>query len=348
MALCRLSGYHPAFEGAFSWLPLMSLPHFALLMLFCVTAGLNFVIAKIAVTEIPPVFLVAVRYAVLVMVLFPLLRWRGWPHFWRMVPAGLLTGGLVLAVAFTGTKLSSGSVAAVVVQLEMPMTVLLSIVWLKESVGWRRWLGVALTFGGVMMLGFDPAIIDYAVGVSLVALGAMFGAVGQILLRRLKDVEPLEMQAWTGAVSVPVLIIGTLIFEEGQVQSAIDAPWLLAGTVAYMVFAMSIIGHGIRFYIIQRNDIAVVSTVSAFAPTMGVVFSIVLLKEPATWQIVAGCLTVLSGVLIIAWRQAKKVEELPMQDALSAATDIAAGDTGNARIGLDAADEAQPLGPSKD
>lgn len=287
----------------------MSLPHFALFMVFCLTNGLNYVVAKIAVDVIPPFFMLSLRFTLLLLLLIPFLKWKGWPHARQLMLVALVTGVLNFGIGHVGIKLANASVAAMVSQLNLPLAVILSVVWLHEPVGWRRWSGVFLTFAGVMTIGFDPALIDYKVGVLLMVCTAFFNAIGQILLRKLRGIGVLEMQAWTAAVAVPLLVMGSLTFESGQIEAVKAHPWLLLGVIVYSAIFVSLIGHGLRFYIIQRYDVAVVSTFTVFAPILGVVFGILLLNEPITLQIVFGFVLVISGVLIISRRQAKMAPE---------------------------------------
>ena len=68
-----------------------------------------------------------------------------WP-LWRVVLVALLMGGGNFAVFFVGLKTATPSAAAVVLQLGVPMTTLLSWLILGEKLRWRRGIGIALTF----------------------------------------------------------------------------------------------------------------------------------------------------------------------------------------------------------
>lgn len=287
----------------------MSPPHFALFMVYCLTNGLNYVVAKIGVTALPPFFLLSLRFSLLLLLVLPFFRWKGWKHARLILPAAFVTGGLNFALGFTGVKLANASVAAMISQLNLPLAVVLSVIVLHEQVGWRRWLGVVLTFAGAVTIGFDPAVLDFKVGVLFLLGAALLNAVGQILLRRLRNVGVLEMQAWTGFVAVPMMVGLTLGFESGQIEALRAAPWLVFGIVVYSAVFVSLIGHGLRFFIIQRYDVAVVSSFNVIAPTIGVLAGIALLNEPISLQVIGGFVLVLAGVLIISRRQAIKAKE---------------------------------------
>src|SRR2546421_2098903 len=116
-------------------------------MVLCVVWGLNAVAGKIGVTYIPPVFFTALRFVFVLVCLAPWLK--PVPGKWNvLIPAVFFMGGLHFALIFTGAKLSDASTMAIVNQLYVPISVLLAMFWLGESVPFRRWLGIAIAFCG--------------------------------------------------------------------------------------------------------------------------------------------------------------------------------------------------------
>lgn len=69
---------------------------------------------------------------------------------------------------------------------------LMSIVFLKEHVGWRRWLAVALAFSGVLVLA-GPQLNSFGIGFFFAFGGAFFSAVSVILMRYIGHGQPLPL-----------------------------------------------------------------------------------------------------------------------------------------------------------
>jgi O-acetylserine/cysteine efflux transporter len=272
--------------------------------------GLNFVAAKIGVTEIPPLLFIALRFTLVFILLARFLRIK--PGMMRQILLVACFSGLFhFSLIFTGTHLANASVAAILAQLQLPFATLLSIVWLKEVVGWRRWLGIALALIGIVILGFDPLIFHYRAGAVLVIAAALSMAIAQIFMRRMKDVTVFELQAWVAAISAPGVFILSLVFERGQFAALAVAPHHLYAILAYTAIGASIFGQGGMFFLLKRYDVSLVATLTVLAQVFGIIFGVVLLHEPMTWRVAIGAGVICVGVAIIALRQGKAAVPIP-------------------------------------
>jgi len=276
--------------------------HLLLVLVIAVIWGSNFVVAKVGMAEMPAFLFTGLRFVFLAIILLPFLK----IHRGRMrtiFQIGVLAGGLHFAFFFAGLAISSASVSAITVQLNAPFATIMSIFFLKEQVGWRRWLGIGLAFGGVTLIGFDPVAFEYLPGMALIALSALLFAVSNIFMKRLKGVGVLELQSWTAVLSFPILAIFTLVFETGQIEAMQEASWAAWAALIYTALLASLVGHGGVYYLFQRYDVSLVSPMLLAAPLVGVISGVVILDEPLTIRIIVGGIAVLAGVGVIAIRQ---------------------------------------------
>src|SRR5215470_13420720 len=109
----------------------MSLRDFGLLTLVCLVWASNNIVSKFAVSHLgaPPLFYAAVRFAVVALATLPWLFPAPKP-LWRVIAVALLMGGGNFALLFVGLKTSTPSAVAVVSQLGVPITTLLSVLML--------------------------------------------------------------------------------------------------------------------------------------------------------------------------------------------------------------------------
>ena len=144
---------------------IMRFSHLLLALLVCVAWGLNAVAAKIGVTYIPPVFFTGLRF---IFVLICLLPWfRPVPGKWGvLIPAVFFMGGLHFALIFSGAKYSDASTMSIVNQLYVPISVLLALFWLGETVPLRRWIGIVVAFCGVVVFSLDANHTAHGLGVA--------------------------------------------------------------------------------------------------------------------------------------------------------------------------------------
>jgi O-acetylserine/cysteine efflux transporter len=279
----------------------MRFSHLLLALVVCFAWGLNAVAAKIGVTYIPPVFFTAVRFVFVLICLAPWLR--PVPGKWNvLIPAVFFMGGLHFALIFTGVKYSDASTMVMVNQLYVPISVLLAMAWLGETVPLRRWFGIVLAFCGVVVFSLDASDITHWFGVFVLFLDAISMAIGTVLFRRLSTVKPFVMQAWMAALGIPFLLLTSLILESGQFAALAQAPWQAWAALAYTVIAASLIGHTAYYILLQHYEVSLVGSVLLLGPAIGVLGGVTILNEPFTPMIVAGSAMTLFGVAVVLRR----------------------------------------------
>ena len=180
---------------------------FALLVAVCLFWALNLVVTRWTVTvgDVPPIFFAAVRVTLLAIVLSPFMlpapRQIGMVFLIAMGMAGVH-----FALLFLGLATSTAGVAAVVGQLGVPFTTILSIMFLGERIGVWRTVGIVLAFAGVMIIVVDPSQFQLTIGILYLVGAAFVGSVANILMKRIDPMPAMRMQGWIGLFSIAPLI----------------------------------------------------------------------------------------------------------------------------------------------
>lgn len=270
--------------------------------------GFNLIASKIGVSAFPPIFFTAMRFGVLALCLIPFLRWiRG--QSINLVFAALFTGAAAFALLFTGLRLThDASAVAIATQLGVPFSTLLSVWLLGETIRWRRRLGIALAFAGVVIIGFDPRVFSYWPGLALVIASTFVGSLGLIYVKRLHNVRAIELQAWVSMLSWPVLLALSLSVEEGQWAAVLDASLLAWLALGFTIFFSSLIGHTGWYYLISRYPVTKVSPLTLLSPIFGVMFGVTLLNDQLTARMLVGGAITLIGVFIVVMRERRLVD----------------------------------------
>jgi len=277
--------------------------HLALVLLVNAVWGFSFIVAKVGVGEIPPILFAGLRFMFLAVLLAPLLRWHA-GQMRYVVGIALFAGVLHFAMFFLALALGKNvSSIAVAAQLNVPFVAVLSVFWLGEEVRWRRWLGIALAFGGVVYMGFEPALLDHLPALWAAVIGAFMIAVATILMRKVTGVGVFEMQAWIAAISGPGLLLISAVFEEGHFEAMAAADWRGWGAVAYTVFATSLVGHGGMYFLVQRYEASRIAPMMLLAPVIGVASGVGLMGDELTPRMIAGGLAAILGIMIITLRE---------------------------------------------
>lgn len=285
----------------------MKVRDFLLLVLVCLVWGYSNVLSKIVVGNwaVPPLFFAAIRFAVVIAATLPWLLPMPRPR-WRILVIGLLMGAGNFALLFIGLQTASPSAAAVVIQIGVPFTTLLSIVMLGERIHWRRGLGIALTLAGVLLVVWNPEGIDLSAGLWFVVGAAFTGSLGAVLMKQVEDVSPLRFQAWVGLVSFLPLALGSAAFESGQWTSAVAAGWPFVAAVLFAALVVSVLGHTSYYGLIRRYEANLLAPLTLMTPLFTIAFGVALTGDRLDAQMVAGALLALAGVLVVALRSRPK------------------------------------------
>jgi O-acetylserine/cysteine efflux transporter len=284
--------------------------HLAFMVLINLIWGFALVAAKVSLEHFPPLLFAALRFTLIVLVLFPYLKiHRG--KMRDVIIIALCAGPIGFGFFFAGLAVSNASVTAVIGQLGVPIVTILSVVFLGEVIGWKRGIGIALAFLGVMIISFDPTVFHFINGIILIVMSSLVGSVGTIFQRRIRNVGVFEMQDWVAVAAAPIMILASLALENHQWETIQTASWLNWAGIFYVAFASSLVGHAGIYYLLQRYEVTQTAPLTLLAPIFTVFFAVTLIGEHLSMRMIIGALVALSGVLIVSIREKKIVDTGP-------------------------------------
>ncbi len=281
---------------------------FALLLLCTFIWGLNLIVSRIGVGELPPVLFTTLRFMGLGLLLLPFLRApRG--QLPLLLAAALLSGAVPLALMFAGlARAENVSSVAIASQLGVPFTTLLSVLLLGEVVRWRRICGIALAFIGVIVMGFDPQVFEHWPSLGLVVASALAGSFGLMAVKKLSGFAPLELQAWMAIAGIVPLVLLSLWLEGSPLAALAGVSWQGWAALCYTILFASLLAHTIFYHLMQRYPVTSVAPVTTLSPVFSVVLAVTILDDSLTARIALGGLLTLVGVLIITMRERRIVD----------------------------------------
>ena len=281
----------------------MSVRDFALLLVMCLVWAVNNVLSKYVVSglEVPPLFYAAARFAIVLACTVPFLFPAPKP-LWRLMVVALLMGGGNFALMFIGLKLSTPSSSAVVLQLGLPITTILSVFMLGERIRWRRGLGIALTFAGAIVVMWNPHGFAISTGLLLVAAAAALGSLGAVMMKQLEGVKPFTYQAWVGMTSFWPLAALSLWLEPDGLAAALRGGWPFLGALVFSALIVSLVAHTVYYLLIQRYEANLISALTLMTPLFTIGLGVAVLHDPFGVRMAIGTAVAMTGVLIIALR----------------------------------------------
>jgi len=267
-------------------------------LLIAVIWGFNFAVAKIGLAQWPPIMMMALRWALVGLLLAPFVKPpRG---RWRQVFLVSFTLGFVhFAIMFTGLKSLDAATAAIAIQLQVPFAALLAAVFFNDKLGWRRALGMAIAFVGVAIIAGEPRLTSATVPLVMVIVAACIWSVANVQIKMMGDVNGMMLNAWVGVFAAPQLALASLVLEDGQWAALAAADWRAILAVLYQAVVVVIIGYGGWFWLLRRYAVNQVMPFTLLVPGFGVLSGVLVLGETMTLPLIVGGLLTVIGVGVI-------------------------------------------------
>ena len=274
--------------------------HLVLALVIVSIWGTNFVAIKVALRELPPLLLCALRF---IFVAFPIVFFVPRPQVkWRqLLVYGLTMFGLHFGFLFLGMKLGmSAGLASLTLQFQVFVTLTLASLVLKERILPVQIIGALTAFGGFAVVAVHTGGDVTAAGLVCVLLGACSWGFANFTSKRLGRVNPLALVVW-GSLVVPIpMAVASLAFEGPAVitQSLTHLHLITVLSVAFIVYGSTLIAYSLWSWLIARHPASSVAPFTLLVPVFGMISSAVLLGEPQPGWKIQAALLVIAGLAL--------------------------------------------------
>jgi drug/metabolite transporter (DMT)-like permease len=284
----------------------LSLIAVCIMLLLCLSWGVNTVMVKLALPEVPPLMQATVRSVGGFLIILIVSYLRGIPLFRRdgTLGAGLLMGtifALEFVLIFFGLLYTTAS-RAVIFFYTAPFFVAFGAVsLLGERLRAEQWAGLALAFVGIVVaIGAPQANVDATVifGDVLSILGALgWGATTLVFkMSNLAKAPAEKTLIYQTGVSAPLLALGSFFL--GETLTKMPGAVALASLAYQTVWVVGI--TFLLWYVLMKTYAA--SKLSAFTfvtPLFGVAAGHIVLNEPISVAFAVAVAFVIAGLFLV-------------------------------------------------
>ncbi|MBS1833174.1 MAG: DMT family transporter [Acidobacteria bacterium] len=273
--------------------------------------SLNFVISKVALRELPPLFIVGIRNLVAGFVVLPLYLWERrklgpatWS--WNQLPVLFFLGFLGIAMNqlffVMGIARTTVAHAAVILGLAPVSTLIIAILAGQERMNARRLVGMVIAISGIGVLqlahaaensGRESSLLGdffiYCAGVAY----ALFTVFGRKYTRQHSSITMNAIAyVGSGVTLLPLSIVAARGLNLANVS------WQAWASIFYMAAFSSVAGYLILYWVLRWMPASRVGMFVYAQPVMATVLGILLLHESPGPALYAGGALVLAGVLV--------------------------------------------------
>jgi O-acetylserine/cysteine efflux transporter len=281
-----------------------------LAVLVAVTWGLGFVASRFALNELSPALMTAMRFAIAAL---PCLFVRRPKVSWSLLIAisGTLFLGQFLAQSWAIAHGVPVGLTSVIVQSQALFTVAFAALAFREIPTHMQMAGIGIAAIGLLMISGTVGF-DFSVGAFAVLLVSPISfAIGNLLLRRARDVPMFDLFAWLCLVP-PLPLFGLALMVDGP-QATWHSLWGLSASGIFSMIFIGAISTCVAYWLwgrlLRDYTAAQVVPFALLVPFVGSAASSVVFGETFGRLRLAGMLTVVAGIAVMLL--SKRARALP-------------------------------------
>ena len=281
----------------------MPLKHLLILLFIAIAHGSAFPITKLVLNDsVPPILMASLRMGLVLIILIPFWKFKiPEKKYLPYLISFSISMGVMVYVFMTLALYYSDIISPVIVgsQLAIPFSILASAFILNENISQKKWLLIFSAFIGVLIIFFDPKLVDNFLGLLFASLMALSFAFAQVFSRQLRNLDISLTNAYTGLFGFVVLLIVSY-FIEGEIILTIQTislnSWLL---ISYQAIVVSLGAHLLMFYLYKFYTIGQIFPSYSLFPIFGIALSFVIFGEVPSVMFILGGIIVIGSVFLL-------------------------------------------------
>jgi drug/metabolite transporter (DMT)-like permease len=273
--------------------------------LFCLLWSFAFVAGKIAVTDCPPLILLAARFLLAGILVLAISAFRrDAPPLSRrdvivFAVLGLANNALYLGLGYTGLKSVSAGLGGLIVSANPVFTAALAALFLGERLTWRKVAGLLLGIAGVALIVWHRMSVgsDSLHGILFTLASLASIVAGTILFKLLSPKGSL----WVGngvqnlAAGIVLVPFAYAFADVGEVVLSAR----LAAAFAFLVLGGSILAYLLWFNLLKVCGATAASAYHFLMPPLAMLFAYLVLGEHVGLRDLLGIIPVALGIYLV-------------------------------------------------
>ena len=281
----------------------MPVKHLLILLFIAIAHGSAFPITKLVLNDsVPPILMASLRMGLVLLILIPFWKFK-MPNKKYFLPlfSFSISMGVMVYVFMTLALYYSNIISPVIVgsQLAIPFGILASAFILNENISTKKWFLIFASFIGIIIIFFDPKLVDNFLGLFFASLMALAFAFAQVFSRQLRDLDISLTNAFTGLFGFIILLILSFLIEGNTIstiQSININSWIL---ISYQAIVVSLGAHLLMFYLYKFYTVGKIFPFYSLFPIFGIIMTFLIFGEIPTILFLIGGIIVISSVFLL-------------------------------------------------
>ena len=271
-------------------------------VIFMVIGGVSIALMQAAVKlislELHPFIITLYRAGLVFVVLLPILFWQGRAVFntssIRLQVARGGIGGLGMLCVFSGLSMISLAEVTVLLFTVPIFATLLSILFLSEKVGVRRWTAIFVGFLGILIIARPQGSVS--AGHFFILCAALSWSTSILIAKKLTEKDTIiSITFWQAMGCVPLALMASLFVWE--LPSLTQLGSLLG------IAALGTIGHAMLYAALKVGQISMILPLDYIRIIWSAGLGFILFGQLPTLHLYAGSLLIIAATAFLTYRE---------------------------------------------
>ena len=271
-------------------------------VIFMLIGGVSIAVMQAAVkfisSDLHPFVITLYRAGLVFIVLLPVLVWQGRAAF-RTTSVRLqvlrgVIGGLGMLCVFTGLSMISLAEVTVLLFTVPIFATLLSICFMSEKVGIRRWIAILVGFLGIIIIAHPQGSLS--VGHLFILFAALSWSISILIAKKLTEKDAIiSITFWQAMGCVPLALIASLFVW--------DFPSLAQLGALLGIAVLGTIGHALLYAALKVGQISVILPFDYIRVIWSAGLGFLLFGQLPTFHLYVGSLLIIGATAFLSYRE---------------------------------------------
>lgn len=278
----------------------MSPKDLMLALVVIVVWGMNFVVIRVGLDNIPPMLLGCLRFMLAAFPAILFIKRPQMPLRWLLAYGATISLGQ-FAFLFSAMKVGMpAGLASLVLQSQAFFTLFFAVLFLGERLRLTNLVGLVIAAGGLLLIGMQGDRSMTLAGFALTICAASMWALGNIVTRKVGKVNLVGLVVWGSLIPpIPFFALSWMLEGPVAIESALRGFSLDSALVLlYLAFGATILGYGLWSRLLSRYPANTVAPFSLLVPVVGLNSAALLLDEHLGFLQGVGAVLVMLGLAV--------------------------------------------------
>lgn len=267
-------------------------------ILVCFIWGINFVVIKKGLQDLPPFLFIALRY---VIAATPILFIKKPSVPLRIIVGfGFFLGVVKFSGTFCGIHCGVGAgICSLLIQIHVLFTIILSFLIFKKSLFRNQIIGIIVSCVGIIIIGIEMNAQSNFSGFMMVMGAALAWAIANIIVQMAPSCDPFSLIVWSSLIPpLPLYSLSYFFDQENIVYSLTHISFLGIGCLLYTAIFATWLGASLWAKLLIKYPAATVVPYSFLIPIFGLLSGVIICNESLSFTTGFASFIVLLGLII--------------------------------------------------